>query len=264
GVSFGFQSKPGSQVPFNLQVGGFQQAVPPFGGFQPGSGLTGGGAFNTGRGRLNLGFEFSQGSRRSNVSQSPSVTLMNGQTGVFMDTSQSPFVISVVPVVGQGVFSDFGASNTIAGRLLRGEIHFDREGRLHAGATPKEIPRLNPTQPRAVFVPKNRAKEPVKSLKIGSGNKSSEPTRAARASGGGQGESSGESTAEQASLSLSEILQRKESLQKEQQTEASKYLEQGKEAAAEGKHSVAKIYYRMALRRAQGELKQQIQSLLTD
>lgn len=47
----------------------------------------------------------SQGDRRSNVLQAPKVTLFNGQTAFVSDTSQTPFVISVVPVVG-----DFAAA----------------------------------------------------------------------------------------------------------------------------------------------------------
>jgi general secretion pathway protein D len=47
----------------------------------------------------------SQGDRRSNVLQAPKVTLFNGQTAFVSDTSQTPFVISVIPVVG-----DFAAA----------------------------------------------------------------------------------------------------------------------------------------------------------
>ncbi len=46
-----------------------------------------------------------QGDRRSNVLQAPKVTLFNGQQAMVADTSQSPFVISVIPVVG-----DFAAA----------------------------------------------------------------------------------------------------------------------------------------------------------
>jgi general secretion pathway protein D len=48
----------------------------------------------------------SQGDRRSNVLQAPKVTLFNGQQAFVSDTTQTPFVISVVPVVG-----DFAAAN---------------------------------------------------------------------------------------------------------------------------------------------------------
>src|SRR6185295_8647615 len=47
----------------------------------------------------------SQGDRRSNVLQAPKVTLFNGQQAFVSDTSQTPFVISVIPVVG-----DFAAA----------------------------------------------------------------------------------------------------------------------------------------------------------
>jgi general secretion pathway protein D len=46
-----------------------------------------------------------QGDRRSNVLQAPKVTLFNGQLASVFDQTQQPFVISVVPVVG-----DFAAA----------------------------------------------------------------------------------------------------------------------------------------------------------
>jgi general secretion pathway protein D len=49
--------------------------------------------------------EASQGDRRANVLQAPKVTLFNGQSAVVVDSSFVPFVISVIPVVG-----DFAAA----------------------------------------------------------------------------------------------------------------------------------------------------------
>ncbi|MEX0938943.1 MAG: hypothetical protein WDZ59_13860 [Pirellulales bacterium] len=46
-----------------------------------------------------------QGDRRTNILQAPKVTLFNGQQALVSDTSQRPFVVSVVPVVG-----DFAAA----------------------------------------------------------------------------------------------------------------------------------------------------------
>jgi general secretion pathway protein D len=46
-----------------------------------------------------------QGDRRSNVLQAPKVTLFNGQTASVVDQTSTPFVVSVVPVVG-----DFAAA----------------------------------------------------------------------------------------------------------------------------------------------------------
>jgi general secretion pathway protein D len=79
-------------------------SVPQFGGYQPGAGATLGFAILS---DLEAFFviEAAQGDRRSNVLQAPKVTLFNGQNAVVSDTSQSPFVISVIPVVG-----DFAAA----------------------------------------------------------------------------------------------------------------------------------------------------------
>ena len=43
----------------------------------------------------------SQGDSRSNILQAPKVTLFNGQQGIVADTALRPFVISVIPVVGE-------------------------------------------------------------------------------------------------------------------------------------------------------------------
>ena len=91
-------------IPFSQ--GSFDVAVPQFGGYDAAS--------NTG---AQIGFailsdieafffiEAAQGDQRTNVLQAPKVTLFNGQQAFVSDTSQSPFVISVVPVVG-----DFAAA----------------------------------------------------------------------------------------------------------------------------------------------------------
>ena len=89
-------------IPF--RQGSFALAVPQFGGFATDAGAQ-------------IGFSIlsdieafffinaAQGDRRSNVLQAPKVTLFNGQQAYVSDTSQSPFVVSVIPVVG-----DFAAA----------------------------------------------------------------------------------------------------------------------------------------------------------
>ncbi len=91
-------------IPFTQNS--YALAVPQFGGFDP---STAAGA--------SLGFAIlsdieayffvnaAQGDSRSNVLQAPKVTLFNGQQAYVSDTSQSPFVMSVIPVVG-----DFAAA----------------------------------------------------------------------------------------------------------------------------------------------------------
>lgn len=88
--------------------------TPAFGGFDPNSGA------NFGFGGPNGFFSLSasQGSDRSLVSSSPSVTVMNGGMGFFSDTQQRPFVTGLVPVVGSPIHvpslvPDFGAPQSV-------------------------------------------------------------------------------------------------------------------------------------------------------
>ena len=93
-----------SDLDIPMTQGSYALAVPQFGGFDATAGAS-------------LGFAVlsdieafffinaAQGDRRSNVLQAPKVTLFNGQQAFVSDTSQTPFVISVVPVVG-----DFAAA----------------------------------------------------------------------------------------------------------------------------------------------------------
>ncbi len=91
-------------IPFRQDS--FALTIPQYGGFPAGS--------NPG---AQIGFailseieafffiEAAQGDTRTNILQAPKVTLFNGQQAFVSDTSQSPFVISVIPVVG-----DFAAA----------------------------------------------------------------------------------------------------------------------------------------------------------
>ena len=89
-------------VPFTQ--GSSKLATPQFGGLDPTAGAT-------------LGFAIlsdveayffitaAQSDKRSHVLQAPKVTMFNGQQAIVQDVSYSPFVISVIPVVG-----DFAAA----------------------------------------------------------------------------------------------------------------------------------------------------------
>ncbi len=89
-------------IPFTQNS--FGLAVPQFGGFTPESGMQMGFAILS---EIEAFFfiNAAQGDRRSNVLQAPKVTLFNGQMAMVSDQSNSPFVISVIPVVG-----DFAAA----------------------------------------------------------------------------------------------------------------------------------------------------------
>lgn len=89
-------------IPF--RQGSFGLATPVFGGYNPAAGASMGFAILS---DLEAFFfiQAATGDQRTNILQAPKVTLFNGQQAFVSDTSQSPFVISVIPVVG-----DFAAA----------------------------------------------------------------------------------------------------------------------------------------------------------
>ena len=89
-------------IPFTQ--GSYALAVPQFGGFDSTAGATVGFAILSDI-EAYFFINAAQGDRRTNILQAPKVTLFNGQQAFVSDTSQTPFVISVIPVVG-----DFAAA----------------------------------------------------------------------------------------------------------------------------------------------------------
>ena len=84
----------------SFSYGGGALNTPPFGSPQPNAGISANFGFASKDGYINFATSFGAGNSRSFTTQEPSVTIMNGQTGFISDTSQTPFVIGVVPVVG--------------------------------------------------------------------------------------------------------------------------------------------------------------------
>ena len=89
-------------IPFRQDS--FAMAVPQFGGYDAAAGASLGFAILSDI-EAYFFIEAATGDRRSNVMQAPKVTLFNGQTSTVGDTSTTPFVMSVIPVVG-----DFAAA----------------------------------------------------------------------------------------------------------------------------------------------------------
>ena len=236
---------------WNASFGSPNLAAPQFGGFQPGAGATFGVAGMLGGVRGQLNANFSQGFRQSLVSQTPSVTLQNGVPGYFSDTSQSPFVISYIPVVGNypgfGGFPPVGSLWPVTpppyrvlpqGAAVPGGTAAVQEAlrRAKAGEGQGEQTRL--PDPRAEDVPVRREQPAAPAAPI-------QASSAARAA---------PSVAEARRLHAAETASQNE--------EAMKYVELARGAEASGKPSVAKVYYQMAARRASGGLKAQILSRL--
>ena len=87
-------------IPFSQS----NSVIPQFGGYQAGAGLSMGFALLSDI-EAYFFLQASQGDARSNVLQAPRVTIFNGQMGSIMDITMTPFVTSVIPVVG-----DFAAA----------------------------------------------------------------------------------------------------------------------------------------------------------
>ncbi|MEQ8848668.1 hypothetical protein [Botrimarina sp.] len=85
-------------LPF--RQGSFPVAQPQFGGFSPDSAATFGFAILSDIEAYFL-INAAQGDSRTNVLNAPKVTLFNGQQAFVADQSQRPFVLSVIPVVGE-------------------------------------------------------------------------------------------------------------------------------------------------------------------
>ncbi|MCA9269721.1 MAG: hypothetical protein KDA41_14675, partial [Planctomycetales bacterium] len=96
---------PTADLDLAFNQGSFASAVPTFGGFDPATAANFGFAI---LGEIEAFFviQAAQGDTRTNVMQAPKVTLFNGQQAYVSDTSQTPFVTSVIPVVG-----DFAAAH---------------------------------------------------------------------------------------------------------------------------------------------------------
>ena len=248
------------------------QAAPPFGGFDPTAGANLGLGWRSGGVNGYFNGNWSQGSRRSMVSQVPSVTLQNGVPGFIADASQTPFVISYIPVVGGyvpvGAFNPMqslppstaaspGASgvgqDAVLNALRQHRAERDWRERIEDGPQ-AEAARMN----RKAAANVQRPGGPGELTLIGSapppgeaaGNAADEPARklaAARASSAGRPVPS---VAEARRLYAAE--------KAEQDGEALVYLERGRNAEAKGKPNVAKVYYRMAANRASGQLREQI------
>jgi general secretion pathway protein D len=106
-TSFGLDPTGAPTVDFDYQFrqNSFGSTLPQFGGFDASTAADFGFAILS---DIEVFFllQASQGDDRTNVLQAPKVTLFNGQMGFVNDTSQRPFVTSVIPVVG-----DFAAAH---------------------------------------------------------------------------------------------------------------------------------------------------------
>ena len=253
------------------------QAAPQFGGFDHNTGANFGFARQGGPISGWFNGNFSSGYRQSFVSQVPSVTLTNGVPGFIADASQSPFVVSYVPIVGlapPGVFRPMqpfppamGASpggsgagrDAVISALKRARAERERRGQIaEQNAAQAEVARMNP--PAGLNLQSQGGPDdltlmggapPAASVAEGAADEATRKLIAARASSAGR---PAPSVAEARRLHAAD--------ETDQEHDALVYEELGRNAEAKGKPNVAKVYYQMAARRASGELRQRIQTRL--
>jgi len=235
----------------NFSVGSYGQAVPTFGEPKLGSGLTTGFAIVGPKGQLNFAVDLSQGYTQSAVTQAPTVTIMNGQQGYVSDTSQTPFVISVVPVVGAfqpvQAFSPCPTPQQLAdaaGMPLGGNPRIqamrDAIAAAHADDQPGSPVRQG-GQPGPV-TPRPRRAPP-------------EPAAPEDEGPAGRLAAAQESTAGRPAPSVAEARRMRAQEEGTGQEEVKALFERGLAAEEAGKPGVAKVYYQQVARRASGELK---------
>jgi hypothetical protein len=270
----------------HVTFGGPSMAVPPFGMFDPNAGIHGGFAVQgNGLGGF-FNFAAGQGYRQSLVSQAPSVTLLDGYPGYISDTSQSPFVVGLIPVVGG--FSDTfpigvapyytlgypippmgpAVMQPVPQRESRvqGMLRQMAAGNQSAGGQPSQSPLLAglpgglPSVGHDDAHPNGRAgaagRQALDGLDFSgpaAGGAAIEIDPGMQELAAAQASSAGRavpSVAEARRLHQLEEASRNE--------EATLLYERGRTADEGGKPGVAKIYYNMALRRASGGLRERI------
>lgn len=234
GLGPGGQPTGNGDLVFNQ--GGAGAALPPFGGHDPATDATLGFASQGSEGGLQFNFFGGQGSTRSMVTQEPVVVIPNGGSGTVSDTSQVPFVTSIIPVVGAHVLplypTRLSPSISPVQQRLQQMQHERIQSRIQK---PREVSRREAAGKAA-----------------GGGAATSDSLRL------GGGSAGGPSSADHGDLSVAEIRRRQARESASDDRELAGWIERARGAEAAGKANVAKIYYRMAARRADGELKQRL------
>ncbi len=263
GVGWGLSRGP------SRNFGGFQLnvlnggAAPQFGGFQPGGGLQTGMGFGLGNGTNGFfNFTAGQGSTRTLVNQTPVITTMNGMRGFVFDGAQSPFVISVIPVVGDGAFEPLGAANSLRGRYLRGEFHFGPEGEVVIGPPPPQGYSPRAAEGDIGPIPEAPAMPPPRPAHEAAPDAADDLViRRPAATPGPVAETLDPFVADRP-VALEDLTAMREQVEKQALAQAQSLFDQGQAAEARGRMGAARMYYRMALKEASGELHSEIASRL--
>jgi len=242
-------------IPFNQNSYGL--GVPQFGGYDPSAGLTSGFHLRHGNFNGSLNWTASQGYRQTFTSQTPSVTLTNGVPGSISDTSQSPFVIGFIPIVGgfPTVPTPFASMPNPVPEGNHRVQAFRRQMAEKMQAAVEDVALRRAAQVAA----EDAAAEDVAAEDLARpvAPPVVRPVAAAQKLAAARSSSAG-----RAVPSVAEARRLRKLEQAAQDNEAMVLFERGRTAEEGGKGKVAKVYYKMAAGRASGELRQQIQARL--
>ncbi len=241
GVDFGFSLQggqgPGSNITgllpggnitpnLNFTQGSLGSAVPAFGNFDPNASGRFGFRNQSGGNSFGLAFDLGQGSTSTFTNTTPNVTTFNGASGSVFDASLTPFVTSFIPVLGQqNPFQNVGPHRPIYPERMN--------------ISPQMLQGFSDAE---LFGPRDAA---------------------GASSASGQGGSSGGSASSQ--VSSAALGSRSVNAIKEQRarelavansalrTEIDQLIIKADEAKSKGKIVLARLYYRKALQKMQGE-----------
>ena len=212
---------------FFFRQNSFDLAIPQFGGYVPDAGATFGFGVPVGNGQASFNFAFGQGSQSSMSSSAVSTTVGNGGLGTFSAGSWTPFVVGAVPVVGAAPFGPAGSPSLLAERLSR-LPHEGQQASSSSGAAAESARKVDPSL------------DPFQ-----------QNLAAAQATASGT-----------AGLSVARIEQlrtaQREAARQSAEAEIDRLVAKGEAALEAGKPRVARIYFKQAAGRAEGDLKQQL------
>ena len=258
-----------------FSFGGPNMAMPQFGGFDPSAGINSGIYYQRGDFNGYFNFAAAHGFRQSFVTQTPSVTMMNGRSASISDRSITPFVMGYIPVVGgypttgymgpmlpdyaigDPGFGGGGVSPLYGNPQVRSMIeNMQTRRRGQAGDLP---------EPPAVITDRAPGPRPKAAARAKQGDldlAAQAPSAVANGAMSNRVGSIRSSSAGRAVPSVAEARRLHEAEQASENDEARVLFEHGRAAEAAGKQGAARVFYQMVARRASGRLREQAQTRL--
>lgn len=203
-------------------------AVPPFGGYVPGTGANLGWGFQNGRTSGFFNLNASQGFSASNSMVSGSVTSMNGMPGSIAAGSITPFVVGVTPVVGNAPIMPMPVGPAFVTPLQERLSRINEAGGVASATVPRQA------KPAAAAADHQAPAPPVSARNVDLAG----------------------------SFSLDEIKAFRAKQEQAADAELQSIIAKARASRDAGKPSVARIYYQQAIRRANGAVRTSLEAEL--